>query len=74
MAVEARDLTGLFTDKDELQRLMTEQNEKMGFIRVAGVTAEMARTRMLAEEVRLEENEATRELKQARDESNWEAN
>lgn len=71
MAVAEWELTGqqvtsLLADKSELRRLMTEQNKKMGFVRVAGATAQMARARMLAEGVRPEANEATQELKRAR--------
>jgi len=49
-------------DKAELRRLMSEQNDKMGFVRILGATAQKAREMMLASGIHTEDNEATREL------------
>lgn len=71
MAIAERELTSLLADKDELRRLMAEQNEKMGFVRVPGATAAQARAMMIADGIRPEDNEATRELMRARYGVDW---
>ena len=66
MAIAERELNGLFADKDELRRLMAEENQKMGFVRVPGATAQKAREMMLNAGIHPEDNEATRELMRVR--------
>ena len=66
MAIAERKVRGLLADKGEMRRLMAEQNEKMGFVRVPGATAQQARDMMLAAGIRPEDNGASRELMHVR--------
>ena len=63
----------LFADKDELRRIMAEQNEKMGFVPVPGATAEMAQAMSLAAGIRPEDNAGSREIMRMRYGDDWEA-
>jgi hypothetical protein len=49
-------------DKESLSRMMDELNEQLGVVPVPEATIEKLRERLLAEGVRPEENELTREL------------
>lgn len=67
MAIIERDINkSVFADKEELCRVMAEQNKKMGFVRVPGATAQTAREMMQDSGIRPEDNEATRELMRVR--------
>lgn len=66
MAIAERKVRSLLADKGELRRLMAEQNEKMGFVRLPGATAQQARDMMLAAGIRPEDNGASRELMHVR--------
>ncbi len=60
------EITNPLADKAALRRQMSEQNAKMGFVRVPGATAQKARELMLAVGIHPEDNEATQELLRAR--------
>jgi len=66
MAIAEQEVRSLLADKGELRRLMAEQNEKMGFVRIPGATAQQSRDMMLAAGIRPEDNGASRELMHVR--------
>jgi hypothetical protein len=68
MAVQPKpDLNTLFADKKVIQRIVAEQNERMGFVPDPTATAEQAREAILADGVRPEDNLFSRGIIQARE-------
>ena len=53
-------------DKRALQQAVAELNERMGFVKVPGATAEKAQEMMLAEGIRPEDNIASCDIIQMR--------
>lgn len=62
------EVSRLFAEKKELQRLMAEQNEKMGVVPDPTATAEKSRASMLADGVRPEDNILSRGIIEMREE------
>jgi hypothetical protein len=56
-----------FTNRDELNRLMDEIEEQMGFVPVPDITIEKLREMMEAEGIRPEENALSRDIIRMRD-------
>lgn len=70
MATIEREVSNLFADKDELRRLMAEQNRLMGITPDPTATAEKAQAMSLALGIRPQENLLSRgivEMRQASD-------
>jgi len=68
MAIAERDLASLLADKDEIRRLMAEQNRLMGVAPDLTATAEKAQAMSLALGIRPEENLLSRGIAEMRDE------
>ena len=62
------DLRSLFLDKRELQRVVNEENERLGFVPDPAATAEKAQEMMLSLGIRPEENLFSSGIIAARDE------
>jgi hypothetical protein len=59
---------GCFADKAMIQRIVAEQNERMGFAPIPGANAELVRNKILALGVRPEDNMASCGIIAAREE------
>lgn len=70
MATIEREVNAVFANKAEVRRLVAEVNERIGFVPDPTATPQKAREMMLANGVRPEDNEATRELMRMRYEDN----
>lgn len=66
--VHKLDVRELFADKEALRRILEEQDAKTGFVPDPNVTAEQVRAMMLADGIRPEDNEFSRELIRMREE------
>jgi 3-mercaptopyruvate sulfurtransferase SseA len=64
----AQDVKALFADKKELQRIVAEQNTKMGFVPDPTATPEKVRAMMRALGIRREDNIFSCGIIAARDE------
>jgi hypothetical protein len=61
------DLRSLFLDKRELQRVVSEENERLGLVPDPRATAEKAQEMMLSLGIRPEENLSSSDIIAARD-------
>ncbi len=68
MALAENEIQPLLADKDALRRLLDAVHAEMGFVPDPGATAEKARALMLAQGIRPEDNEFSRDLIRMRDE------
>ncbi len=66
--VRKPDVSVLFADKEALRRLLEEQDASTGFVFDPTATPQKARALMLAEGVRPEDNEFSREIIRMREE------
>ena len=67
MATIERDISkSVFADKAEVRRLVSETNERMGFVPDPAATVEKVRAMMQAEGIRSEDNAFTTELMRMR--------
>jgi hypothetical protein len=68
MAILANpDLEALIADKEALRRILEEQNARSGFVPDPEATPQRARELMLADGIRPEDNEFSREIIQSRE-------
>ncbi len=72
MAIVEREVSGVFSNKDEIRKLVAEVNERMGFVPDPTATPQKARAMMLAEGIRPEDNAFTSELMRMRYEEGYE--
>ena len=67
-AVAGQDIRTFFADKKAIQKIVAEQNERMGFVPDPTATPQKAREMMLARGIRPEDNLGSRGIIAARDE------
>ena len=68
MEIAEHKVTPLFLDKDEIRRIVDEQNAKSGFVPDPEATPQKARAMMLAQGVRPEDRIGSLGIIEARDE------
>jgi hypothetical protein len=68
--VVKKDIRAFFIDKRQIQKIVAEQNERMGFVPDPTATPQKAREMMLALGIRPEDNLGSSDIIAARDEEN----